>query len=389
MTMAAPLWLIALLPWFAVVLWLFTGRHEKATVPFLELWRGPVRGPRPRAALRRPPLAILCAVLAMLLAIVAAGRPGLRIPARPTNPASTRAATQAISQNIAIADAAARLVPRPQLMVRLRNDSDLKATALKISSEGWELSRPIDLPARGMTQNYFIDLEKAGSTISVEVQANDDRLDDNSATLVQQRASPVVGVAEDVPDPVRRVVEAYSRLHPPGPQSARVAITSARPRDDQPAVIIAAGGVASPDGPLRVEDHPVTAYADWPAALSGALVAPPPPQEENWHPIVLAGPRVVVAVRESPVRQVWMGLDSKSWPRTSGFVVFWGNVLDWVGQGGEMYVAQPIAHPVVSTQPSTLPAAPASAPAPVDVSSFMAIASLVLLLLSAALWARR
>jgi hypothetical protein len=36
---------------------------------------------------------------------------------------------------------------------------------------------------------------------------------------------------------------------------------------------------------------------------------------------------------------VWIGLDAPDWPRRSDFVVFWTNVLDWLGQGGEVYAA--------------------------------------------------
>src|SRR5207249_962585 len=40
---------------------------------------------------------------------------------------------------------------------------------------------------------------------------------------------------------------------------------------------------------------------------------------------------------ERPARQVWVGFDSQSWPRSKDFVVFWTNVLDWLGEGGSGY----------------------------------------------------
>ena len=41
MTWAAPLWLLGLLPWSAVVLYLLWGRRRRTDVPFLDLWQGP------------------------------------------------------------------------------------------------------------------------------------------------------------------------------------------------------------------------------------------------------------------------------------------------------------------------------------------------------------
>ncbi len=79
---AAPLWLLALLPWGALTLWLLKGRRTRFDVPFLQLWRGPVRGPRPRRSLAAPPLGLALALASLLLAIVAAADPRFRAPGR-------------------------------------------------------------------------------------------------------------------------------------------------------------------------------------------------------------------------------------------------------------------------------------------------------------------
>src|SRR3954467_8252408 len=80
MTFAAPLWLIGLAPLAAVVLYLLWGRRRLESVPFLDLWLGPVKGPRPRRHLAAPPLALALAILAMLLAVVGAARPAVWDP---------------------------------------------------------------------------------------------------------------------------------------------------------------------------------------------------------------------------------------------------------------------------------------------------------------------
>ena len=78
MTFVSPLWLLALIPWAGVALWLLTGRNPRVAVPFIELWRDQDT-PRRRAEFRfqRPPIALACLLIAMLLALVAAAKPVL------------------------------------------------------------------------------------------------------------------------------------------------------------------------------------------------------------------------------------------------------------------------------------------------------------------------
>src|SRR5262245_11655171 len=77
MGFVTPVWLWAILPWAGLVLWMFTGQRQRAIVPFLDLWRGPVKGPRVKRTIEAPPLAILCTLLAILCAIFGAARPSL------------------------------------------------------------------------------------------------------------------------------------------------------------------------------------------------------------------------------------------------------------------------------------------------------------------------
>src|SRR5437879_5828479 len=75
MAFAAPFWLIGLLPWTAVTLWLLSGQRPRQVVPFLPLWQGEPLVTKPRRALQLTPIALAAALLAMLLAVLAAGRP--------------------------------------------------------------------------------------------------------------------------------------------------------------------------------------------------------------------------------------------------------------------------------------------------------------------------
>ena len=75
MKFLSPVWLIALAPWAAVVIYLLWGRRRQEGVPFLALWMGPVEGPRPRRRVAAPPLALALLILAMLVALLGAARP--------------------------------------------------------------------------------------------------------------------------------------------------------------------------------------------------------------------------------------------------------------------------------------------------------------------------
>lgn len=79
MLLASPLWLLALGPWLAVVIWLLSGSHQRVPVPFLELWRAGEVRPQSSRHLHVPPLAIALALLSLLLAILAAAHPRFRL----------------------------------------------------------------------------------------------------------------------------------------------------------------------------------------------------------------------------------------------------------------------------------------------------------------------
>src|SRR5215204_6566882 len=150
MTFLSPLWLLALIPWAGVALWLLVGRNPRVAVPFIELWNdsdAPKR--RVSRALRHPPAAMVCSLIAMLLALVAAAKPALVHDQTVPAPIASR-----IPENVGIVRVAVREMPRPALMVRLRNQSDLVkgnlrvTTSLATASRADSLTRDIELPAR-------------------------------------------------------------------------------------------------------------------------------------------------------------------------------------------------------------------------------------------------
>src|SRR4051794_1780929 len=82
MSFAAPIWLLALVPWAGVVLYLLWGRRRRVDVPFLELWPAHGDGIRVRRRAAPPPIALALAILATLLALLAAARPAVKLPGR-------------------------------------------------------------------------------------------------------------------------------------------------------------------------------------------------------------------------------------------------------------------------------------------------------------------
>jgi len=74
MFLESPIWLWALLPWGAAVVYLWINRGRSAVVPFLRFWKGSATITRHRGW-RRPPIFILLVLMALLLAIVAAAQP--------------------------------------------------------------------------------------------------------------------------------------------------------------------------------------------------------------------------------------------------------------------------------------------------------------------------
>lgn len=441
MTFAAPLWLIALAPLAAVVLYLLWGRRRQEPVPFLDLWRGPVKGPRPKRQLMVPPLALWLAVMGMLLAVLSAAGPAVWNPtgAAPLTiivdrgatmsagnrmaeaaqaaqrqlarlPASTpvdlvivpadvrlriplsgwlsgvtplpRTAVDTTAQlnatvarglwgstgpvlvvtdrdvrassdrivrvtpatnvaNAGIVLLAARQSPAAQVMVRVRSAGRSGPAQLRVSTAGRDVVREIELPPDGQTADHFIDFEALGDVVKAELQVDDDFGADDAAWLVREGSPPRLEPRGSVPQELHRMINVYASSRPPTGESQRVIIvrdTAALAPESSGVVLAEARDqLAPPDAQVR--PHPVTRDTTWTLAEPIRLAAGP---GEGWTPVVTIGGRVAVAVRESPARQVWVGMASDEWPRTPQYVVFWANVFDWVGGGEVRYQSRPV-----------------------------------------------
>lgn len=331
MSFAAPSWLLLFVPWGALLVYLLMGRRPRTDVPFLQLWQGPIQAPRVRRSVRPMPLWIALWLLAVAVAIAAAGGPQVRDRhAEPDRPLS----------NVGISAVA---VQRTQVMVRVLNQSLLKRATLQLTADTGSTTVAVDLPPAGEWRNYFIDLPRPFGSVSVSINERDDVPADNSVQLTRRQSWPVVEVRSTLPEEARRMIDVYTTHRLPSDNSPRIAVTSGDPSSlgDESGIVLAhnSSPVQSAAGAdAQVQAHPVTENVSW-SALGSVSVASIP---AGWSPLVTVGGTPIVALRETAmhsatVRQVWIGFTSPDFTRTPSFVIFWTSLLDWVGQAGETF----------------------------------------------------
>jgi hypothetical protein len=332
MFLASPIWLILLAPWAGLLIWLLRGRFETRGVPFLELWgREAAQNRKPDRAWRMPPMAVVALLAAMLLGILAAAGPMIWKNDLPVSISSS---------DVRIESLAVRTVPTTQAMIRLLNESNLASAKLTVRAGSAVVTEDVDLPGREQSRNYFVDVPVAASTIDAEVLSG--KIDHHLQTA-QQVASPIVEARGPLPPELSRIIEVYSRHRAPGEESKHIEVitASANVISDEPAAVLMnpRSGVREPSSirPLIVHDSPLTRSVDWDRVLLGANMESPP--SGDWQPIVSSAGVVAVACREEPVKQVWVGFNSEEFGHQADFVIFWSNVFNWLGDGGEDYHA--------------------------------------------------
>jgi hypothetical protein len=428
MNWAAPLWLWALLPWTAAVLYLLWGCRPRVDVPFLDLWPAPGdEAVRVRRRATPPPIALALAILGTLLALLAAGRPGIRasgaglkvslvvdrgytmsargpagqtrltelfqrvplppnaqitrhiVPPADEKPTAvdTRELLDSVVRNalnrdesvavivltdqpLAVADdrliqiapenpvrnarilfTSARETPAPQVMVRVRSSETIDRVKLRVTSG--EQSAEHEVSFASGEHDEFIDLPQFGQTIKAELVVDDDQPADDTAWLVREASWPRIEPRVPLPPALQRMVEVYRRGRPPSDLSRSLVIVS-EPGDlsaDRIGVVVPneIATQAAAQG-MQLKDHPVTTNLTWLDVGTPGLAKQSSPAD--WTPIVTAEGKTWVAVREAPVRAVWVGFDTSAWATSPEFVVFWANVFNWVGEGVERFASYPV-----------------------------------------------
>ncbi len=404
MNFAAPIWLAALLPWAGVTIYLLLGQRSRANVPFLELWRSPIVAPRVQRSMHRAPMWIVLLLAAIAAAIVAASNPQLNTHAAAPNDFDELSRV-AVSQSadVGIESLTSR---GDQVMVRVLNVSLLTHTDIEIQSDGSSKRYPIDLPPTGESRNYFFDVPADAGHIRAALVAADSRSHGAAVEIERRRDWPRLQSMSPLPAEVKRMLAVYASHRPASDSSARLGILTGDVSRlaGQPGVALADASTAvtvspsfdgrpatdPPDlagrpaiGLPEVSAHPVTAAVNWPAALADATLAASPP--EGFTAVVSVAGKMAVGVRETPARQVWVGFDSKSFARSPDIVIFWTNLLDWAGQGGEAF--QPVPGTTFATRAS--PATPKPPEPAFDLAPWLACVAAGLSVLALAVAPRR
>jgi len=248
------------------------------------------------------------------------------------------------AKDVAIAEIAARRQQQAQVMVRLVNFGDARRVHLHVQSEGHTQALGVDI-AGGAKKDVFVDMASLGVSVKAWIDSGDENPLDDAAWLVRQPLWPRVEAHGNLPEPLRRMIQTYTRLRPADESSVTVAVQEAtQPMPDSPAVCVATESTAThvtlADHPqITVQNDPLgVGNLDWPTLLAGAALADQP---AGWNVILQADGHAVLATHDSP-RQIWAGFISPQAARSVDYVIFWSKVFDWLGTGGDQYTSIPV-----------------------------------------------
>jgi len=253
--------------------------------------------------------------------------------------------------NVGIVDLSVREWPLGQVMVRVRNDTALVEAEFEVITGQLDIQRKIALPPPGEVGDYFFDLAEVGAEVKVQLKVPDDFSMDNSASLIRVGAYPRLEVHGDIEPSLRRMVEVYNKNRPPVAESETVVVTGSLFQLPDSRAVAAASSASTLQplrGPLQVEmNHPILREIDFRSIDRSAVAGASP--GDGWTPIVRCNDLVLLAVRETPSRQVWVGFNSASFEATRDFVILWTNILDYLGEGGAQIAYEKLA-PLVPNQ---------------------------------------
>lgn len=248
--------------------------------------------------------------------------------------------------NAGIAHAAIGLTPRPQLMLRVLNQSPVTTATLRLTlDDAAPIEQLIDLPAAGETRDLFIDLPHAPDVLAAHILIDDDLPHDNRAMLRRRGAWARIEPLGPLPAELSRMLDIYSRHRPARDDAPRIVITAdpARlPPAVAGAVALAGDRSASVADELSVTAHPITrdiAWDDWLTSVARTTAHLP----DGLQPLVTSGDDVLLAIRDTPARQVWLAFDTTPLTATPQYVILWTNILTWLGGEGVTYTSDAAA----------------------------------------------
>ena len=263
------------------------------------------------------------------------------------------------ARNVGIESIAAGDTPSPQVMLRLRNDTPQLVAEVTLSSAGRVISKNAKLPASGESADLFINLPALGDTVEARLKIQDDLPADNVAYLVREGRVVRPTARTVLPPELARMIEVHNRLHASQAAATEVDISTSSLAPGVSGVFLAnASGQPTDLRPATHGDHPLLRNITLP---QDAILASEPPGED-WTVVASVNSMPLLATREKPTRQVWVGFWSRSWARQVDFVVFWTNTFNWLGGQQSRFISEP-AHGLPSgwepVSPTTAPASPA------------------------------
>lgn len=264
---------------------------------------------------------------------------------------------------ILISRIAARDKPVAQIMVELLNESARPKATVQITTDNQTSSRAVDLPPRGQRANYFFDPKGLGDRVEATV-IDGGAPANNHAWLVREGSYPKIQIETALDPAIQRMIDVYSQNRPPttGAETVRVCGSLQDLPDDGTGIVVAPARESVRPQSLSFASHPILEHVDPKSIPADGLTisAASPP---GWTPLISTGDRILAAYRTKPHRAVWIGFDSPAWERRPDFVIFWANLLDWVGSGGQGY----ISHPLTDVNPAWQMISPTGlSPAPVS-----------------------
>jgi hypothetical protein len=268
--------------------------------------------------------------------------------------------------NIGIDSLSVRADPRPQAMVGIINNSTAPTATLTLHIDNQSLTRTIDLPPTGQRRNYFLDLPSPGSVIEAEIQTADPAALNHNAWAIRTSTWPNITRSKSLPEDLDRMIDVYARHRPPMKDSRRVAVITAS--DPIPAAVPVAILDNDPNDaqplssvdPLIVNTAPLDlSHLAWPTILPQSSIHPAPPGD--WTPLVIAAGKTIVAARQQPARQIWIGFNSERFSHQIDYVLFWSKIFDWLGGGSRAYNSNLAARLSSSWQLQTPPGTSLSA----------------------------
>lgn len=264
-------------------------------------------------------------------------------PVLAANPRIIQFAPPAEIQNVGIAALGVRALPRPQVMVRIRNDSSLTATTLSLTTGGATAAQRIDLPPSGQERNYFVDLPRLDRVVTASIGAADDQPVDNVASLAREGISARIEAHGALGAPISRMIEIFARSRPAeaGSPVAMVVTTEVDLPAAMPAIWVAPATGGPAKGAATFAASPLTADLDAAEFPVDIETAGDPPR--GWTSIIAVAGHTVVAIHPGDVRQAWVGFETPAtWAASPQFVIFWANLLAWMSEGEMRYIAYPL-----------------------------------------------